>query len=144
MKRPLPRRHAALLALALAAWPGVSHGARADAPPGPVPGGRIGTLALGHYTCELPGDASGPVGKPVSEFAFRIVNASSYKAGGIRGSYLRTGDRVVMTGGTLKGLTLHRISEGFLREVGKDGRDGEMRCVLSNSAPLHSQAPAQP
>jgi len=36
---------------------------------------------------------------------------------------------VVMTGGKLKGLTLHRISEGFLREINPDGTDGPMRCV---------------
>lgn len=87
---------------------------------------------MGLYTCELPGDASGAVGNPIPEFEFRVVNASSYKAGGIRGSYLYTGDRVLMTGGKLKGLALHRISEGFLRRVEHDGSDGEMRCVRTS------------
>lgn len=99
-------------------------------PPAPVQGGTIGTLPLGHYTCELPGDAGGPVGKPVPDYAFRVVNSSSYKTAGVRGSYLYTGDRVVMTGGKLKGLKLHRLSDGFLRRVEADGSDGEMRCVL--------------
>ncbi|KHK91210.1 hypothetical protein [Novosphingobium malaysiense] len=101
-------------------------------PPPPVPGGRIHTLAIGHYTCEMPGDATGVAGRPVPESSFRVVNASSYKAGGMRGSYLYTGNRVVMTGGKLKGLTLHRISEGFLREIAADGSDGDMRCVLTS------------
>ncbi|MCJ2177601.1 hypothetical protein [Novosphingobium album (ex Hu et al. 2023)] len=124
---------AALLAtlLAVAGVPVVTACA-ASAPPPPVPGGRIDTLALGHYTCELPGDAGGPSGTPMPEYDFRIVNASSYKAGGIRGSYLFAGDRVVMTGGKLKGLTLRRISIGFLRQIAEDGSDGPMRCVRTS------------
>ncbi|MCT2400040.1 hypothetical protein [Novosphingobium mangrovi (ex Huang et al. 2023)] len=102
--------------------------AASEAPP-PPPGGRIGTLALGRYVCEMPGDAAS---RPVHQFEFRVVNASSYKAGGVRGSYLYTGDRVVMTGGKLKGLRLHRISEGFLREIAEDGSDGPMRCVRTS------------
>lgn len=123
----------ALLAVLLAAAgvPAVTACA-AGTPPPPVPGGRIGTLALGNYTCELPGDAGGPTGTPMPEYDFRIVNASSYKAGGIRGSYLYTNDRVVMTGGKLKGLTLHRISTGFLRQITEDGSDGPMRCVRTS------------
>ena len=103
----------------------------ASAAPPPLPGGPIGTLALGRYVCELPGDAAGQAGRPQPDFEFRVVNASSYKAGGIRGSYLLTGDRVVMTGGKLKGLKLHRLSGGFLRKIEEDGSDGEMRCVLA-------------
>ncbi|MGE4305601.1 MAG: hypothetical protein AB7E24_16410 [Novosphingobium sp.] len=111
------------------ALPGVAACTAGDTPPPPVPGGRIHTLAIGQYSCEMPGDATGPAGQPVPEYDFRVVNASSYKAGGLRGSYLYTGSRVVMTGGKLKGLTLHRISEGFLREINPDGTDGPMRCV---------------
>lgn len=121
-----PLRSSTIAAILLAA--GLSACASDGAPP-PVSGGRIGTLALGRYVCEMPGDASGPAGKPIIEFEFRVVNASSYKAGGIRGSYLYTGDHVIMTGGKLKGLRLHRISEGFLRQIAENGSDGEMRCV---------------
>ena len=110
---------------------GVSACASPGVQPPPVEGGKIGTLAMGRYICELPGDASGAAGNPIPEFEFRVVNASSYKAGDIRGSYLYTGDRVLMTGGKLKGLALHRISDGFLRRIEKDGSDGEMRCVLT-------------
>jgi hypothetical protein len=98
----------------------------------PPPGGAIATLPLGTYTCEMPGDAGGAVGKPVPDHEFRIVNASSYKAGGIRGSYLFVGDRVTMTGGKLKGLKLHRISTGFLRKIEDNGADGDLRCVRSS------------
>lgn len=105
--------------------------AGADEPP-PVPGGRIGTLALGRYSCELPGDAGGIGRKPVPEYDFRIVNASSYKAGGIRGSYLYTGEHVTMTGGKLKGMKFHRISTGFLRQLDENGEDSPLRCVLAS------------
>lgn len=105
--------------------------ASAKTPP-PVPGGRIGTLTLGRYTCEMPGDANGPAGKPATEYDFSIINSSSYKAGGTRGSYLYTGNRVVMTSGKHKGMTFRRVSSGFLRQTGPDGADGNLRCVLSS------------
>lgn len=102
----------------------------AAAPPvPPVPGGLIGTLPHGRYTCELPGDASGPVRIAAHDFDFTVIRGSSYRAGNSRGSYLLTGDTVTMTGGKLKGLKLHRIGDGFLRQVQANGADGDMRCV---------------
>lgn len=101
--------------------------------PPPVPGGLIGTLDQGRYTCEMPGVAGGPVRIAAKEFDFTVVRGSSYRAGGQRGSYLLTGDQVTMTGGALKGLKLHQISRGFLRRVEADGSDGEMRCVLATA-----------
>lgn len=104
----------------------------AAAPPVPaVPGGLIGTLPQGRYTCELPGDASGPIRIAAKDFDFAVIRGSSYRIGKTRGSYLLTGDVVTMTAGKLKGLKLHRISDGFLRQVKPNGMDGEMRCVLS-------------
>lgn len=103
----------------------------AAAPPPAVPGGRIGTLPLGDYACEMPGDASGPIRLPATEFDFTIVHGSSYRSDGQRGSYLLTGDMVTMTSGHLKGLKLRRISNGFLRRVEPNGRDGALRCVLA-------------
>ncbi|WP_404481460.1 hypothetical protein [Novosphingobium sp. BL-52-GroH] len=130
MTRAPSRPPLALLAATLAF---VGTGCAADAPPPPpVSGGPITTLPLGTYTCEMPGDAGGAPGKPVADHEFRIVNSSSYKVGAVRGSYLFVGDRVTMTGGTLKGLKLHRISSTFLRQVKEDGSDGEMRCVLTS------------
>ncbi|WP_243652381.1 hypothetical protein [Novosphingobium sp. PhB165] len=108
--------------------------ARNSAPP--IPGGPLGTLALGRYNCEKDGDAGGPVGIPVPTLNFQVVIYSSYKGvDGVRGSYLLTGDDVVMTGGGLRGMRLHRISPGFLRVVGADGADTETRCVLSSRRP---------
>jgi hypothetical protein len=99
--------------------------------PMPVPGGLISTLPQGRYTCELPGNAGGPVRVPAAEFDFTIILGSSYRANGERGSYLLTGDVVQMTGGKLKGLKLHRIGDVFLRRIDANGRDGELRCVLA-------------
>lgn len=104
--------------------------ALASSKPPPVPGGLLSTLTLGNYTCELPGDAGGPAGVPVPAYSFRIVSSSTYKNEGVRGSYLFIGQRVMMTGGRLKGFALHRISDGFLRKIGPDGKDEDMRCVL--------------
>jgi hypothetical protein len=136
MRAPAPRSPrrplaASALVLTSALWAALS-GCAAGAAPPPVPGGPIATLPIGTYTCEMPGDAGGAAGKPVADHVFRIVNSSSYKVGAVRGSYLFVGDRVTMTGGTLKGLRLHRISSTFLRQVKDDGSDGEMRCVLTS------------
>lgn len=120
---------AVLLALLAGA---IISGCAASEPPPMVPGGPISALPLGTYTCELAGDAGGPVSKPLPEYEFRVTNASTYKAGGVRGSYLLTGEHVSMTGGNLRGLRLHRISSNVLRKVEEDGTDGEMRCVRSS------------
>ena len=99
---------------------------------GPIaaaPGGEIGVLRAGKYVCELPGDATGPAGRHVPEADFTVSNASSYEAGGASGSYLLTGDQLVMTSGPFKGKRFHRISNNFLRLVEPDGTDGQLRCV---------------
>lgn len=106
--------------------------ATGKAAPPPVPGGQIGTLTQGNYTCELPGDAAGPVGKVLPQYDFEVVGASSYKAGGVQGSYLHTGDRVVMTGGKLKGLKFLRVSDRYLRQIDDQGKETGMRCVLTS------------
>jgi hypothetical protein len=100
------------------------------APAVAVPGGPIGTLAQGHYTCELPGDALGLAGLPVPDADFTVVSASSYRAKGRLGSYLLTGDDIVMTSGPHRGQKFHRLSRGFLRRTGPDGEDTKLRCVL--------------
>ena len=99
------------------------------APAAAAPGGEIATMPRGDYVCELPGDATGPAGKPVPEEDFTIVTASSYRAGGAMGSYLLTGDRLTMTGGLHRGKRYHRLSEGFVRLIGPDGQDSDLRCV---------------
>lgn len=101
------------------------------APASAVPGGPIGTLAQGRYRCELPGDALGAAGRAIPEADFTIVSASSYRSKGRLGSYLLTGDDVVMTSGPHRGQKFHRLSRGFLRRVGAGGQDTGLRCVLS-------------
>lgn len=96
-----------------------------------VPGGQIATLEPGSYTCELPGSADGPAGRHVPSADFEIISASSYKADGRIGSYLLTGDQAVFTSGPRKGAKYHRVSRGFLRLLGPDGSDSNMRCVLA-------------
>ena len=94
-----------------------------------VEGGPIGTLQIGSYLCERPGDAAGPAGLHVPEEDFAVVNASSYAVGDARGSYLRTGDTVVMTSGPKRGQRFRHVSPSFLRMIGDDGAEGPMRCV---------------
>lgn len=126
----MTRHH--VLAAALSAAFSLTGCAGAQTPPPPVPGGKIATLELGNYTCELPGDAGGPVGKALPEYDFEVVNGSGYKSDSVRGSYLHTGDRVVMTGGKLKGLTFRRVSTGYLRQIDDQGKETGMRCVLTS------------
>lgn len=122
MRRVFPAAAAAIVFVAAAP--------KSDMPP-PVPGGLIGTLPQGKYTCELPGNAGGPVRVAAADFDFTVILGSSYRADGVRGSYLLTGDLVQMTSGKLAGLKLHRISDGFLRRIDATGQPGEMRCVLA-------------
>lgn len=97
-----------------------------------VPGGEIDTLEIGRYVCELPGDALGPRGVLQPSEDFSITFGSSYRAKGLRGTYLLTGDTVVMTSGPRRGERYNRISDGFLRRQNADGSDGALRCVIAN------------
>ncbi len=118
--------------------------ALASPTPPPVPGGRLGTLTQGHYSCETPGDATGPVGISMADLDFRIVNGSGYRVERQRGTYLLVGDLVMMTAGPLKGLQLHRLSDGFLRRIEPDGSDGEVRCVLGTRAVANAPYTTKP
>ncbi len=99
-------------------------------PAAAVPGGEIGTLEQGRYTREMPGDATGAAGLHVPHADFTVISASSYRADGTLGSYLLTGDRVVMTNGPHRGQRFHRQSRGFLRQIDVAGAEGPLRCVL--------------
>ena len=96
-----------------------------------VPGGEIATLPTGRYLCEKPGDATGLVAVRTPEGDFRVLASSSYAVDGKRGSYLLTGDRMVMTGGPFEGRAFLRTSVGYVRQLGPDGQPGETRCVLT-------------
>jgi len=100
-----------------------------ESPLSAATGGDIDTMAIGQYLCELPGDATGPVGKHMPGEDFAIVNASSYRAQGRMGSYLLTGEILAMTSGPQEGKRYHRLTNGFLRRVGDDGKDTELRCI---------------
>lgn len=101
----------------------------AAAPALAVPGGRIGTLNQGHYICELPGDAAGPAGIRQADKAFDVLNYSSYSTSRGRGTYLLVGDTLTFTSGPRKGERFHRVSSNFLRQIGPDGKDANLRCV---------------
>lgn len=94
-----------------------------------APGGPIGTMPLGSYVCELPGDAMGAAGVRVPEQDFTILNASSYEAGGTPGTYLLTGDVLTMTAGPKQGQRFRKVSNNFVRLIEPDGSTGDLRCV---------------
>jgi hypothetical protein len=99
------------------------------APLSATPGGELGTMPRGDYICELPGDATGPAGTRVPDEDFSVVTASSYRAGDAMGSYLLTGDQLIMTGGPHMGKRYKRVSQGFVRLLDAQGRTGDVRCV---------------
>lgn len=124
-----------------------------------VPGGPIDVLAPSAYQCEMPGDASGPAGYRLRSEDFTIVNSNTYYTAQGRGTYLLTGDLLVLTSGPKRGQKFNRISDNFLRKLGPDGKDSALRCVrkvVNNSSGtgctdpasgetlLRCQAPASP
>lgn len=94
-----------------------------------APGGPIDTIHRGEYHCELPGDATGPAGHPVPEERFEIISGSSYASAAGVGSYLLTGDILVMTSGPKRGQRFNRLSNNFLRKLAPDGTESQLRCV---------------
>lgn len=104
-------------------------GALVAAPALAAPGGPIDTVHRGTYTCSLPGDATGPANYPVAEEGFDVLNGSSYATPRGGGSYLLTGDRLVMTSGPKRGQKFNRLSSNFLRKLAPDGAETSLRCV---------------
>jgi hypothetical protein len=102
------------------------------APAHAVPGGELGTMPVGVYLCELPGDAGGPWRVRQPDEDFEILGSSTYRAGGARGSYLLTSGQLVMTSGPFDGKRYDRQSRGFVRLM-EDGKPGKLRCVLSKA-----------
>lgn len=94
-----------------------------------TPSGMLGTIHLGDYYCELPGDATGPAGHPVPAENFTIVNGSSYMTGQGGGAYLLIGDILTMTSGPKRGEKFSRLSNNFLRKLNADGTESTLRCV---------------
>ena len=79
--------------------------------------------------CELPGDASGTVAQPRPDSNFLVTNSSGYVAAGMAGTYLLTGNQLVMTSGPLQGQRFRKVSNNFLRLMAPDGSDSALRCV---------------
>ncbi|MFC3174815.1 hypothetical protein ACFOD9_11185 [Novosphingobium bradum] len=126
MAFPIPSRGISLTG----ALAGILAGALlAGTPAVAAPGGAIGTLPLGTYHCELPGDAEGAAGVPQPERDFTVIHGSSYAMPAGTGVYLLTGDRVEFTSGPLRGAVFSRSGRSFLREALADGREGALRCV---------------
>lgn len=94
-----------------------------------VPGGPIDVLAPAAYACEMPGDATNAAGYRVDEENFAIANSTSYFTPEGRGTYLLTGDDLVLTSGPKKGNRYRRASDNFLRKLGPDGKETALRCV---------------
>ncbi len=94
-----------------------------------APGGPIDTVHRGGYACSLPGDATGPAGVPIPEEAFEVISGSSYATAEGRGTYLLTGDLLIITSGPKRGERFRRLSNNFLRKLAPDGTEGPLRCV---------------
>lgn len=104
-----------------------------------VPGGKLTTLQLGDWTCEVPGDATVmPVAKP--ELSFRTVPDSSYIApDDTRGSYLRLAGDVTLTSGSFSGRRFVMDGEEIMRELGDGGKAPGIRCV--HASPINIATP---
>jgi len=94
-----------------------------------APGGTLRTLPKGNWQCATPGLAGEGAVVVREDLGFEVVNPSSYVQGGIRGTYLNTGKRVLFTTGNFKGMRFERTSENMIQEVLEDGSLGRLRCV---------------
>lgn len=94
-----------------------------------VPGGPIDVLAPAAYACEMPGDATNAAGYRVDDENFAIANSTSYFTPEGRGTYLLTGDLLVLTSGPKKGNRYRRASDNLLRKLDAQGKDTALRCV---------------
>ena len=103
--------------------------AEAVASTGAQAAGPLGTLPLGRYLCELPGDAAGLASKPVPRAWFDVINASSYDSERGDGTYLLTGDEVVFTRGPMRGARFERSGARTLKRTDLIGPQAKMRCV---------------
>lgn len=90
--------------------------------------GQLGTIERGTYVCELPGDAAGAAGIAQPDESFTIESASRYSSPQGEGTYLRRGDRLIMTSGPRNGDSYQVAGRGFLRKL-ENGAVGRLRCV---------------
>jgi hypothetical protein len=111
------------------AFPALACALLVASPASAAPGGPLGTLLLGDYRCELPGDAEGAVGVPQPAEDFTVIHGSGYATPTGRGVYLMTGDRVEFTSGPLRGVVYSRTGRSYLRRLSADGSEAALRCV---------------
>ncbi len=104
-----------------------------------VPGGKLMTLQLGNWACEVPGDAAiMPIAKP--ELSFITVADSSYVSpDGLRGSYLRLAGEVTLTSGTFAGRRFVLDGEEIMRELADGANGSGIRCV--HASPINIATP---
>ncbi len=96
-------------------------------------GGRLGTIPLGTYECALPGTATGAAYVVQPNRTFRIASASRYESKMGNGTYLLTGDKLVVTRGPMQGDRYRRTGPASLRELGADGKQTRLRCTMTTS-----------
>lgn len=89
--------------------------------------GPIGTVERGHYACELPSTVPGVVALAQPDESFEIAGASRYRSPQGNGTYLRRGDRMMMTSGPRNGMEYVVLSNSMLRKI-ENGEPGRLRC----------------
>ena len=103
-----------------------------------VPGGHIKTMPTGYYRCEMLGSDTSLASVHVPGADFRVRLSSSYSVDGRRGSYLLTGDRLVITGGPFEGQAFLRVSESSLRKLNSEDQPGDIICALGSPGKVES------
>lgn len=111
------------------------------APAHAVPGGKLDTLALGTWFCELPGDAvTEPTAQPAETFT--AVPDSSYQTPeGQRGSYLLLGDILTFTSGPREGDRFTVESTAMVHKLSPTGEELPLRCVRAGDPAAMAMAP---
>ncbi|MCW1383374.1 hypothetical protein OLX02_11130 [Novosphingobium sp. KCTC 2891] len=118
--------------------------ALAATPAAAVPGGQLGTMTVGRWVCELPGDAALPA-TPVTDEDFWIVQDSSYRLrSGEQGSYLLLGNMLTMTSGPKNGHRYRLDSSAMVHRLGADGQQQDLRCVKSGTPSVYVEPAPQP
>ncbi|BEV00137.1 hypothetical protein NSDW_12310 [Novosphingobium olei] len=98
-----------------------------------VPGGKLHTLAIGHWLCEQPGDATKPPVRLEADDFWAVQDSSYSLRNGETGTYLLLADRLVMTSGPFEGRAYAVESAATVHPLGSDGKETGMRCVKSGT-----------
>lgn len=93
----------------------------------------IDIMDRGFFACELPGNALGAVGIRQPDEDFTIERASRYSTKEGSGTYLRSGERLLMTSGPRNGTAYRVVNRGFVRKLDSSGEPTTLRCVRGPS-----------